>query len=867
MRITENTLIYTHNNRMNNLLIKHLFITLLLMTSLSGCVDGDDESPGNGFSSNSPPVAVAGNDRIVATDQLVQLDGAASSDANNDPLTYRWLLTSSPSGSNSSLNNTTIINPTFTPDTDGTYVLQLVVNDGQIDSRIDTLTIISSTANIAPVAIAGPDQAIETSQIVQLDGAASNDANNDPLTYRWRLTSLPPGSDSSLSSTTVINPTFTPDTDGTYTLQLIVNDGQEDSSADTVIITSSTTNIAPIANAGSDQTVETSQTVLLDGSASSDANNDPLTYRWSLTGRPPGSGSSLNSTTVSNPTFTPDLNGSYVLQLIVNDGQVDSSADTVTITSSTANIAPIASAGPDQTVATGQAVMLDGIASSDANNDQLTYLWSLINAPDDSGSSLNNTTVSNPTFTPDLDGNYVLQLIVNDGQLDSSMDIVTIISSTANIIPIANAGPDQTIETNQTVQLDGSASSDANNDPLTYLWSLTASPPGSSSSLSSATIINPMFTPDVDGIYLLQLIVNDGQEDSSADMVTITSSTVNIAPVANAGPSQTAVTSQLVQLDGSASSDANNDPLTYSWSFTVLPDGSNASLDSMSIANPVFVPDMDGTYTLSLLVNDGALDSVVADTVTVVSSVVANAVADDFASAAEPLPLVGYTTNNGEEATGHGKVIASTILDVKKVNGRYRAFLQTNPGNITLHYHQEQGRLDARLATFPFDYIARNIGIGTSGNSQTPPPGTGNPFIFTGIQVHVPDLQSRNSSHIVVGHRGGSKYFTVEGKNTVNGVSQVNDAGLGVAPSGRADLRIVGNMNRTLTIYWQLPNETGNSSNDEWILYRGDGQLPVAQNTDQPVYGSSVYIGLITYAQGSQGLPFVGTADAIEFTP
>ena len=71
---------------------------------------------------------------------------------------------------------------------------------------------------------------------------------------------------------------------------------------------------------------------------------------------------------------------------------------------------------------------------------------------------------------------------------------------------------------------------------------------------------------------------------------------------------------------------------------------------------------------------------------------------------------------------------------------------------------------------------------------------------------------------------------------------------------------IVGNVDNTLTIYWQQPNLSPGASIDNWILYRGNGDLPGTA----PVYANSVYIGLITYAQGSTGIPFVGTCDAIE---
>ncbi len=93
-----------------------------------------------------------------------------------------------------------------------------------------------------------------------------------------------------------------------------------------------TTNNAPVANAGSDQNVSTGSLVTLDGSGSSDADGDTLTYSWSFTSRPEGSKATLSNSTAVNPTYTADVAGSYILRLVVNDGTVDSTPDTVTIT-------------------------------------------------------------------------------------------------------------------------------------------------------------------------------------------------------------------------------------------------------------------------------------------------------------------------------------------------------------------------------------------------------------------------------------------------------------------------------------------------------------------------------------------------------
>ena len=85
---------------------------------------------------------------------------------------------------------------------------------------------------------------------------------------------------------------------------------------------------------------------------------------------------------------------------------------------------------------------------------------------------------------------------------------------------MANAGPDQTVVVGQTVQLDGSGSSDADGDLLTFRWALTTRPAGSQATLANATV-NPTFVADVLGTYVAQLIVNDGTFDSLPETVTL----------------------------------------------------------------------------------------------------------------------------------------------------------------------------------------------------------------------------------------------------------------------------------------------------------------------------------------------------------
>jgi len=209
-----------------------IFFLILPFIILSGCGGGGGNAP-----NNKVTAANAGTAQNVSVGTLVSLDGSQSTGANGNLINYNWTFTTKPAGSNANLSNAAIVNPTFTPDLPGVYILSLVVNDGTVSSTPSTVTITASTANSAPVANAGPAQNVVTGTLVTLDGSASSDADGDLITYSWAFTSKPNGSGASLSSATAAKPTFTPDVAGAYVLNLVVNDGKVNSAAATVTIT------------------------------------------------------------------------------------------------------------------------------------------------------------------------------------------------------------------------------------------------------------------------------------------------------------------------------------------------------------------------------------------------------------------------------------------------------------------------------------------------------------------------------------------------------------------------------------------------------------------------------------------------------
>lgn len=380
---------------------------------------------------NTPPVASAGGDQTVTAGETVTLDGSASSDADGDALSFGWSFLSVPPGSTAVLSNPAAVMPTFVADVAGQYAAQLVVNDGEVDSAPDDVVVITEPGNTPPVADAGDDQTVLLGDTVQLDGSGSSDVDGDPLAFHWSLVAAPAGSAAVLSDTAAVNPTFVADLPGDYVVQLVVDDGQENSPPDTVTVT--TANTPPVADAGLDQTVALAALVQLDGSGSSDADGDPLAFAWSLSAVPPGSTAALGNANTASPTFVADVAGTYVAQLIVNDGTADSAPDSVVVT--TSNTRPVADAGPDQAVTAGDTVQLDGGGSSDADGDTLSFEWAITTAPAGSAAALDDPFAPAPAFVADVDGLYVVQLIVNDGGMDSAADTVTITAEAAPELP------------------------------------------------------------------------------------------------------------------------------------------------------------------------------------------------------------------------------------------------------------------------------------------------------------------------------------------------------------------------------------------------------------------------------------------------
>ena len=278
------------------------------------------------------------------------------------------------------------------------------------------------------------------------------------------------------------------------------------------------------------------------------------------------------------------------------------------------NLQPVADAGEDQTVFVGNLALLDASGSYDPDkNYPLTYEWQIVSKPAGSSAivseyvNADGSEASQVFIDIDVNGDYMVQLVVTDS-LGLASEPAFVVVSTYNSAPVANAGADQYFDNLGIIQLDGSQSFDSDGDPITFDWIIISKPPFSGAGLSNPDAAQPTFVADMFGTYVFELVVTDDLGAISVpDEVVVTSG--NVKPVADAGGNQVAIVGDLVLLDGSGSYDANNDPLTYSWDMVSEPKGSFAILNEPWEVAPSFVPDIQGLYFISLVVNDGFLDS------------------------------------------------------------------------------------------------------------------------------------------------------------------------------------------------------------------------------------------------------------------
>jgi len=461
----------------------------------------------------------------------------------------------------------------------GTYTVKLSVADGctqtSVTGNVNVNCANTITANAGTAQIVNFDTALLVYPLVTLSGAGTT--STDPtfiLSYTWTFDSVPANSLVNTAPTSGIGKTFTPDTNGVYVLRLTVNDGCAYSQS-VVSVTANCALAVPNPVTTTNLTGNALFGRLFTLTASSDLSVfDILAIRWAVVAAPSGASTSIINPTAPVASFVPNQAGSYVFMLVMcNNCSVCNSVNTTvnvdcvypfTIGTSTPQTVTWSKGAWQRVVVTGAGSNLQGESIN-----ALTYVWSFIGAP------------ATSTYAPSV--------------------VTTLTNSSSTSSSSSTSGPNVTLTTTTTVTF----------TEMTKTYLATLIPFNS----QDFDFFPGFFHPDVLGVYTIQLSVADGCRTQTA--VTTVTAACNTQPSANINaPQNVSVNGEhitVVQLDGSASFDADGDGLTYTWNLTsgaALLLNPASSVATLQIANP-------GAIVVTLTVSDGCSTSTTQSTIMV----------------------------------------------------------------------------------------------------------------------------------------------------------------------------------------------------------------------------------------------------------
>jgi len=196
------------------------------------------------------------------------------------------------------------------------------------------------------------------------------------------------------------------------------------------------------------------------------------------------------------------------------------------------DVLPVARAGLNRHVRLSSAAYLVGTESTDPENRTLRYEWQMIRQPEGSTSSLEDNTSSVAEFVPDMEGEYLFSLQVDNGLRKSTPDYVSVWGN-VNQTPTAGTYPTSYYAyVDESSRLTASGCYDPDYDELNYEWELVEIPPESAYSYDVYTGRSFVFIPDVEGTFKFELTVDDGEYYSNSVNVRVRAS-VNALPDPN----------------------------------------------------------------------------------------------------------------------------------------------------------------------------------------------------------------------------------------------------------------------------------------------------------------------------------------------
>jgi len=350
--------------------------------------------------------------------------------------------------------------------------------------------------NVAPTADAGADQTVDSGALVNLDGTGSSDSDGTIASFAWAQTG---GTTVTLNGADTATPSFTaPTGPDTLTFELTVTDDDGATDTDTVVVNVNAPNVAPTADAGADQTVDSGALVNLDGTGSADPDGTIASFAWAQTG---GTTVTLTGADTATPSFTaPTGPDTLTFELTVTDNDGATDTDTVVVNvNEPANVAPTADAGADQTVDSGALVNLDGTGSADPDGTIASFAWTQTGGTNTV--TLNGANTATPSFTaPTGPDTLTFELTVtdNDGATDTDTVVINVnappfIDASGEVIVNGPVKAGQTAKT-YVFRISNVGNVPITIDPTTEIAAavlVNGSANGSVSSLTGTKTINP----------------------------------------------------------------------------------------------------------------------------------------------------------------------------------------------------------------------------------------------------------------------------------------------------------------------------------------------------------------------------------------
>ncbi|SFW31055.1 PKD domain-containing protein [Chitinophaga sancti] len=645
--------------------------------------DAGADEYASGTAANLAPTANAGTDQAITLPlTTVTLNGTGSTDSDGTINSYKWVQASGPV--TATFSSATVASPVLTNLTAaGTYVFTLTVTDNGGATATDQVSITVKAANVAPTANAGTDQTITLpTTSATLNGTGSKDSDGTIAAYKWVQSSGPVTA--TISSATIASPAISNlTTAGTYIFTLTVTDNGGATATDQVSITVKAANVAPTANAGTDQTITLPTTsVTLNGTGSKDSDGTIAAYKWVQASGPVAA--TISSATIASPAISNlTTAGTYIFTLTVTDNGGATATDQVSITVKAANVAPTANAGTDQTITLPTtSVTLNGTGSKDSDGTIAAYKWVQASGP--VAATISSATIASPAISNlTTAGTYIFTLTVTDNGGATATDQVSITVKAANVAPTANAGTDQTITLPTTsVTLNGTGSKDSDGTIAAYKWVQASGPVAAT--ISSATIASPAISNlTTAGTYVFTLTVTDNGGATATDQVsiTVTAAAANKAPVAVAGSDITiTMPKNSTTVDGAGSSDSDGSIVSYKW--TQISGPGTASLPAATSAKTdVNQLSYVGTYVFRLTVTDNN-GATATDDINVIVKAAAgnNLVANAGADQGITLPTVNTVTLNGTGSTSSNYI---SIYKWELVSGPAAGATILNPASQT----------------------------------------------------------------------------------------------------------------------------------------------------------------------------------------